>query len=883
MFFKAFSLVTIFQLVGAVAAAENSASTVIVRGLVCDRESGQGVTDVEIVLSNGAVETTVRSDASGEYEARIPPGLITGEIRQAPARHARPHRAFDAPVAISEDAAELTLPKIELPLGRSVRGQVVDEQGRPVPAAEVQVCWLAMEPWLGSVAFTPKRLATTVDAQGAFLLEGLDPVERVRLGAKGARIVAGKGALATAGLQEFPEHSEQRITLRVSEREAMPLEGRVLDIDGRPVADAKVEFWTQWQSDDAFQLGNAPLAIGGQTEIATDDEGRYHTPGSIGREVEIAAFVRADGFLPARTPWTRGRDGETPRFADLKLKRLRTISGRVLDRQRRPLAGVRVFQSGDGVEHTATTSDAEGRYELPGVSEDRAFLFAAHSGFRFHGQPIGPRIQLAEITLARIDEPPESLSPRLPPMSREEELKLVGDVYRPYFERTIAGDREDAQREAVAGLIRLDPGDALQYLDDPSLRGLSGDERDFLRGVAAKRLFSDAPDEALAVAESIEDADRRLRAYIELAGATSASQTDLKRRLLEETLLACQATGDASLRALWLHCAADGLLDQGDAPRAREILKEAHALAASLPQAGDGGSTRGYVAEVLARVDLPAAIELMHQIGEDRVRDRSFGRMAFRLAASQPAEAERLLQRIDDRYRLDEWLVPSCWRMAAVDPIRTRRLLDRMTSPYLKAHALGLMARSRAASDPSQARLWLNEAFEALDGMVAAGEERLSGRHNAAMIAGALVKAAEQIDAQLSPEYFWRAIACRRSHATMEEDRVQFATASLALFLASYDRGVARRLVEPIVDEHLGGAETLTGAMAWVAACLVDPRWACELLADLPPGNARAGRAFFSIAWHFGLRPETRTAAEVRNFNLFWLPGEPDNALQSDF
>lgn len=883
MFVKACLLIASLHCAAGIALAGESDPAVVVCGLVCDRESGAGVADVEIVLSNGAVEATVRSNSAGEYEGRIPPGLITGEIKQVPARYARPHRAFDAPVSISSDAAELTLPKIELPLGRSVRGRVVDDDGSPVPGAEVQVCWLAMEPWLGSVIFVPKRLATTADAEGAFLLEGLDPVERVRLGGKGARLSAGQGTLATASLQEFPAHSEQPIAFRISEGQAAPREGRVRDADGQAVAGAKVEFWTQWQSDDGFQLGYAPLAIGGQTETTTDVEGRFRTPGSVGRDVEIAAFVRAKGCLPARTAWTRGSEKDVPRFADLKLTRLRTISGRVVDRQRRPLAGARVFQAGDGVKRSEVTSGADGRYELSGVSEGEAFLFAVHSGFRFHGQALAPRIRQAEITLARVDEPPEPLPPQRPAMSREDELKLVRDVYRPFFERALASGKQESHRLAVAGLARLDPGNVLQYLDNPSLRGLDGDQCDYLRGVAAKGLFRDAPDEALAVAESIHDADRRLRAYIDLAGATAASQRELKLRLLEETLLGCQATGNASLRALWLQCAADGLLDLGETARAREVLNDSQKLAASLPHAGDGGSTRGYVAEVLARVDLPAAIELMHEIGEDRVRQSTFGRMAFRLAASQPAEAEQLLERIDDSYRLDEWLAPNCWRMAAVDPVRAGRLVDRMTSPYLKAHALGLMARSRAASDPSQARLWLDQAFEVLDGVIAAGEPRLSGWHNAAMVAGALVAAAEQIDPQLVPEYFWRAVACRRSHSAVEEDRVQFATASLTLFLASYDRGIARRLVEPIVNVQLGGSETLTRAMAWTAACRIDPRWACELLAELPPDSAHAGRTFFSFAWHIGLRPEARTASEVRNFNLFWLPGEPDNAFQAEF
>ncbi|HEV7224877.1 MAG TPA: carboxypeptidase regulatory-like domain-containing protein [Pirellulales bacterium] len=857
----------------------------MVRGMVCDHESGQSVAGVEIVLSNGAAEATVRSDATGKYEGRIPPGLITGVVKQVPSRYAKPHRAYSAPVSIAIGVEELTLPKIELPPGRNVRGQVVDDDGRPVPEAEVQVCWVAMEPWLGSMVFIPKRLATTADAQGAFLLGGLDPLDRVLRGIKGARILASKGRLATAGLLEFAEHSEQPLVLHLSERQATSLEGRVLDADGRPVAGAEVQFWTQWQSDDAFQLGYAPVSIGGQAELATDAEGRFRTPGRIGRGVEIAAFVRAEGYLPARTAWTRGKENETSRFADLKLTRLRTVSGQVLDRQGRPLAGVRVFQEGDGVARTETNSDAAGRYELPGVSEAEAFLFAQHAGFRFHGQELARKVTQVEITMARADEPPQSLPPQSPPMNRDAELKLVLSAYRPYFEHALAGDDLREQWDALFGWICLHPGDALASIDNGALPNRSAQEYDFLRRRAAKALFRGDPEDALAVIESIGDADHRLRTYFELAGSAPASQQDLKRQLLEEAQLNIGAVQDAVLRATWLHCVADGLLDLGDADRAREVLKEGQTLAETLPQAGDGGAARGYVAEVLARVDLPAAIELMQEIGEDKVRDRTFGRMAFRIAATQPADAERLLVRIIDPHRFDERLVPACWRMAEADPVRACRLVDRIHNPYLKAHSLGLMARSRAASDRSQARLWLDEAFGILNHIIAAGEDRLScNRQDAAIIAGALVEAAEQIDVQLVPEYFWRAIACRRSHTAVEEDVVQFGTASLAMFLARYDRRVARTLIEPFAEQRIAGAETSAGAMAFTAACAIDPRWARELLDKLEPASAHARRrAAFSFAWHFGVPPEIRAAAEVRNFNLFWLPGEPDNAFQSEF
>ena len=55
---------------------------------------------------------------------------------------------------------------------------------------------------------------------------------------------------------------------------------------------------------------------------------------------------------------------------------LRTISGRVVDRQGKPVAGIEVFQSGDGPERTSTKTDADGRFTLGGFRQGPVFLFA---------------------------------------------------------------------------------------------------------------------------------------------------------------------------------------------------------------------------------------------------------------------------------------------------------------------------------------------------------------------------------------------------------------------------------------------------------------------------------------------------------------------------
>ena len=69
---------------------------------------------------------------------------------------------------------------------------------------------------------------------------------------------------------------------------------------------------------------------------------------------------------------------------------LRTIRGRVVDSQGKPLEDVEVFQSGDGPERTTTRTSADGRFVLGGFREGPVFLFARREGFRFFGRLIKP-------------------------------------------------------------------------------------------------------------------------------------------------------------------------------------------------------------------------------------------------------------------------------------------------------------------------------------------------------------------------------------------------------------------------------------------------------------------------------------------------------------
>ena len=67
----------------------------------------------------------------------------------------------------------------------------------------------------------------------------------------------------------------------------------------------------------------------------------------------------APGQEPILSDWIT--IGEKPRTLPLMVQRpMRTVSGRVVDRQGKPVANIEVFQSGDGPERTTTQTDADG-------------------------------------------------------------------------------------------------------------------------------------------------------------------------------------------------------------------------------------------------------------------------------------------------------------------------------------------------------------------------------------------------------------------------------------------------------------------------------------------------------------------------------------------
>jgi hypothetical protein len=883
---KMVRLVASFVVTAAAACATLAAETVLVHGEVREQGTDRPVAGAVVQLSNGQTEVRVESDEHGRYKCRIPPGIITGHVVELPPPLVKPLRAFRAPVELAADVPEQSLPSIEVRRGRSVRGRVVDADGKPAAGAMVQASWQAFERWLESYVDGPKSLTTRSDDQGEFSFTQIDPVDNPNAGDR-LRFWAASGEMATETLASPPADKDAPVELRLSPNGMVSLSGRVVDAAGHPISGAKVQVWTQWRTEYGSVLVQMPLAVSLDGDILSDPAGQFRTPRVMSSKGEYSMLVSCDGYLPAGSEWFQPGEASTADVQELRLRRLRTVTGRVVDRQRHPLAGARVYQSGDGVRPTATITGHDGRFALADVAENPAFVFAELDGYRFAGRPVAQSGE-TEIILSRDDEAVAPLTWQpANVLDRKEELELARQVLRPALEQALRSNNGDERRDVLYYWMGLNPADALERIDNGAIPNLTADDKDFLLAHIARVLVRDDLDEAMSVAGTIVDSDRRARALIDLAGALPTSDLDAKRALLDEALLASTHSDTPSLRALWQACVADCLLDLGETDRARTLLEETGATAATLPLAGDGANIRRRTAEVLARIDVPSALALLDDLAHEKARHLTLGKIAYRVAAQQPAEAERALAMIDDRYRREHSTPRVCYRMATVDGERARNLAQRLTSPYLRALSLGWTARGWSISDPRRARQTLDEAFNILRSLVDADEGRFYSPQCAAVAAAVLLPVVETIDPQLVREYLWRAVSFRRSYpGGNQHDRLAEA-ATLALLLAQYDREVARLVLGPIVDQLKSLDETSVGARAAVdAACAIDPKWAASLFES---ENIDDPHYHFSWRHEFAqalaIQPSIRTRVLLGHYlwSVYWLPGGPDNDFQTEF
>ncbi|HET6203352.1 MAG TPA: carboxypeptidase-like regulatory domain-containing protein [Planctomycetota bacterium] len=340
--------------------------------------------------------------------------------------------------------------------GAALLGRVVSADGSPVSGARV-----ALREGAGAVPF----VAMLRRARGEPLRSELEEERRAVSRADGtfefSAAPEGKALSAAVEAEGFLEATLPSITLARGERKDVGeirltreglVAGTVSDPSGRPVAGARVSI----DLDPAQVMRRAPFFM---DEEKTDDQGRYRLGGLPAGKVRVLAS--AEGWRESRSDEVEVRAGENVERVDVRLQSGRSIAGRVLANDGKPIEGAEVYAMPEEraagarasfsiFRREANRTDASGRYEVAGLADGTYRVEVEAEGFA-HASKQGVAVGSAGTDF------------RLDPLSG-----LVGRVLDGRTGKPPASFRARAMREGFPGARFMDTGSDATGREDGS-------------------------------------------------------------------------------------------------------------------------------------------------------------------------------------------------------------------------------------------------------------------------------------------------------------------------------------------------------------------------------------------------------------------------------
>ncbi len=631
------------------------------------------------------------------------------------------------------------------------------------------------------------------------------------------------------------------------------LVGFVCNESGQPLHDVPLEVWVRAAGTTPSDLGmirarrNAtPTAAVTFTSEPprSGPDGAFQTPMELLSGSTYRESIRRDGFAPFVSDWVT-IEGDRTAIPPIRLKALRKLAGSVRDRQRQPVAQARVFLASHG---PATTTDAQGRFQLAGVLPEKSVLLAHQVGFRFQGWAIDPLATGDELslTLARTSEPPEQvISPQADQNSASDLKALANRLLELCLRAVMTRDNDRAKLLPLDYLSEFAPGRVREILENGRIK----DPRIVaqLRGELAVKMATTDPVDAKAEATAISDPQLRSHFLVRLAAALPESEPAQKRALLSEAIVQARAMPELPIKVIVLRQIIKGLLDLGAIELAMPLIQEGLKILDSRPSfrallAG------GFLAQV-ARVDPAQAHARIQKLSDQTDRDDVYREASVEMALSRPADAERFFGLIDQRSGIQMYgtALRLCRRLAEVDLPRAQRIAAAIETPGARACAWAFTALGSSKRGKQTDPTALDRALEAIDRVLESGPgpEPVTNLDGVLTLyptnpAAVILPVVEEVAPERLAEFFWRAVALHERFDIDKEDSLQRSAIGVeCLILSRYDRQIAALLFEPmdlfIKSVRASGAQAneLTASVIVAKACL-DPRAAVEFLEWLP-------------------------------------------------
>lgn len=315
----------------------------------------------------GLVRRTAKLDAELSFEFGALPSGIDAELAFASAHAAPIEQHVDALAPGAQRRIELMLVA-----AITLRGRVVDSDGKPIAGAVFEVSSRAGPELRADFAIDPAR--TTSASDGTFELTGLPPGDwTVTATAAGYRpATCDTGVLAEGAVREG---------LLLTLPSGLSIRGRVTWPDGKPAASAAIE-WRPLNRDALFVFGE--LLGESESEVWTADDGTFEIPALDDGAYEIEA--RAVRDVPSSesgapdsvfAQWRASRTDVRAGTSDLvlALRPPASISGRVVDDLGQPIRSfrIRALLSHGAIGGGRATIEAEQSFDTP----DGRFVLSA--------------------------------------------------------------------------------------------------------------------------------------------------------------------------------------------------------------------------------------------------------------------------------------------------------------------------------------------------------------------------------------------------------------------------------------------------------------------------------------------------------------------------
>jgi hypothetical protein len=810
-----------------------------VEGQVLEAGSRKPIRDVQVRAFFGVGFESSTSDAQGKFVFWMAPGET--------AFHPAIPEEYLSPLAPSDyfDQAkrQQTLAIFKVPQGKTfkappillqravtLRGVVVDDRGQPLSGTGISAISMSLERRTGEPK--PREVAVRTDERGEFAIAGIDPRESVRL-----RVTTRERSKVVT----ISRPGREVVRIAMAPNEEFQIVGRVLDAEGKPVANPVLEIWHRDWRPPPHEA--APKKVSVKAPIRGDAQGRFKTP-PLPADGHYRFTIRAAGARTTESAWLDATRAESAKPQQLVVTRLGGLSGVVRDRAGKPVADAQITLLA-GQTPTETASNSQGQFKLE-VPSGRPFcVIVRHPDFRVQGAYYEKAPPGLDQRMFRLTEPAEKLAPR-PLLARDERAKLLRRVFEP-FKRKLAKSTDFQEKvRSLQSLTGVAPDFVTEFLDRNPLQPATYDE--MLRVQVAMKKASQSPEEAEELIGKMKQGAQRSMAYGMLADALPEKARARKLEVLAEALVGARAEKSPELRAVALGQVAKRLWMLGDKDRATPILREGEKIARGLSTSAFAGYARGSFATDLALVDLPAALALMKGLKDRGEYARHHGNTAHRIAAARPAEAVKILDLIpppgpNEFNQRDQYAIRVCYRMARADLRGALSLASSIIDVPSRAYALAVIAHAVAKTEPKQATDLVRRAFVLLEEDAARPDPpQLTGPLTQGEVAAALVLMVEHIDLALVRECLWRSVLLRRPHTEDPKQvwRYFMGNSALAMAAARYHGKLAEFLVP-------------SGPAAWMsrggllAEFLANPQRAVS--AGDKAGKTKSGREVLLITY----------------------------------